>query len=57
MLIFLKAIQREESYEEQIRDISARLKDVSVSSFVLSFKFILFCKTTITLSDKQVFFM
>ncbi len=24
-----KAIQREESYEEQIRDISARLKDVS----------------------------
>lgn len=28
--VFLfKAIQREESYEEQIRDLSARLKDVS----------------------------
>ena len=25
-----KAIQREESYEEQIRDLSARLKDVSI---------------------------
>ena len=29
-LIFFKAIQREESYEEQIRDITARLKDVSI---------------------------
>jgi hypothetical protein len=29
-LLIIKAIQREESYEEQIRDISARLKDVSI---------------------------
>lgn len=33
-----KAIQREESYEEQIRDLSARLKDVS-SIFYLEFFF------------------